>query len=96
LFTELDEELDFIKFKDKISTASCRIDDIQYIMYGGFSSRFWMLRKDIISTPKNKLHKIPFYSWECLTLCTNSRQIDLVIKDEKEMDKVLRFLIYSM
>ena len=34
-----------IKFKQVRSSASCDIKDITGFVYGGFSSRFWMLRK---------------------------------------------------
>ena len=95
-FSELDEELDNIKFNDQVSTASCFIKDIKYIMFGGFSSRFWMHRKDIISTPIKEQHKIPFLSWQCLTLVTSTRYIDLVIKDEQDMEKIIKYLIFSM
>ena len=40
--------------------------------------------------------KLPFYCWECLTLSTSERDINLVIKDEKEMRKLLEFLIVEM
>lgn len=45
--TELDEEIDQIEFKESRSSGSCYIDDIQCIIYGPLSSRFWMLRKHI-------------------------------------------------
>ena len=34
-----------IKFKQCRSHASCNIKDITGFVYGGFSSRFWILRK---------------------------------------------------
>lgn len=34
-------------FKEFKSSGSCRIEDIQGIIFGGLSSRFWMLRKHI-------------------------------------------------
>ena len=33
----------------KKSSASCRLDEIEGFLYGGLSSRFWMLRKHMIS-----------------------------------------------
>lgn len=38
---------------------------------------------------------MPFYSWQCLTICTDSYQIDLVIQDEQMMDMLLRLLIHE-
>ena len=49
LHTELDEEVDEIEFADQASTATCRVSEIQGIIFGGMSSRFWMLRKHINS-----------------------------------------------
>jgi len=33
--TELDEELDMVEFKNSKSSASCDLDDIEGIVYGG-------------------------------------------------------------
>ena len=35
----------------------------------------------------------PFFSWQCITLQFETRNIDLVIKDEAEMDRFLKFLV---
>ena len=43
-----------------------------------------------------ELKKLPFYSWNCLTLCLEHRDIDLVIMDEGEMEKVLKFLVFKL
>ena len=32
------------------SSGSCKISDIQAIIYGGLSSRFWMFRKHLMFT----------------------------------------------
>jgi hypothetical protein len=42
------------------------------------------------------LEEVPFYAWNCLTLCLKNRNIDLVIKDEADMDMLLKFLIYKL
>lgn len=47
LSTELDEEIDEITFKERQSSGSCKVSDIKNIIFGGVSSRFWMLRKHI-------------------------------------------------
>lgn len=39
---------------------------------------------------------MPFFSWNCLTLSITGREIDLVVKDDKEMQYLLTFLIYAM
>lgn len=68
LFTELDEEIDDIVFKEKQSSGSCKIADIQNILFGGVSSRFWLLRKHINMLTDLELQQLPFYSWQCITL----------------------------
>lgn len=67
------------------SSASCFITEIDAFIVGGFSSRFWVLRKHINSLNKEELKKIPFHSWNCITLKIGRRDIDLVIKNEKHM-----------
>jgi len=59
----------------KKSSASGRIDDIEGIIFGGISSRFWIYRKHLCcmsydaikkNQKKNKNNadaKIPFYAW---------------------------------
>ena len=80
------------------SNASCKLKSIKGIMYGGISSRFWMLRKHInsLSTDDLKWGKVPFYSWECITLNTEDRDIDLVIKDEDDMMKLIALVTFEM
>ena len=86
LYTELDEEIDNITFKEGKSSASCNVSDIQAIIYGGFSSRFWMARKYINTCGEHdQKTRIPFFSWECLTICMKHRDLNLVIKDELNM-----------
>jgi hypothetical protein len=56
------EELDY---EVKNSKANCKIKYINSFIYGGLSSRFWMLRKHTCSInfePGSEL-KLPFYSW---------------------------------
>jgi hypothetical protein len=65
-------------------------------MIGGTSSRFWILRKHINSLDLENLKKIPFHSWNCLTLQLAHREVDLVIRNEDHMNKLLKFLIYSL
>lgn len=55
-----------------------------------------MLRKFINNLEKNEMDKMPFYSWNCLTLSLKHRDVDLVIKDEKDMEYILKFLIMKL
>ena len=45
---------------------------------------------------KNELYYVPFYSWQCLTLQLNHRDVDLVITDEKDMEHLLMYLIFKI
>jgi len=40
--------------------------------------------------------KIPFYAWQCITLQFKNRYVDLVIKNDASMNRLLRFLIMSI
>lgn len=94
--TELNEEIDDVTFNEKMSSCTCRIDDIQGIIYGGQSSRFWMLRKHINTLPRSQLDNLPFYSWNCITLQLSNRDVDLVIRCEQDMRRLIKLLVYRM
>jgi len=80
-----------------VSSASCFVHEIQAFIYGGHSSRFWLLRKHINSMSEEEIKKgLPFYSWNCITLKLGRRDVDLVIKDEFQMEMFLKFLVYSL
>lgn len=96
LNTELDEDIDEIDFKNFQSSATCSVSDIQGFIFGGFSSRFWMLRKHIIQLDYKNMNQVPFYCWNCITLELPNRQIDLVIRDQEDMNKLLKFLIFRL
>ena len=55
------------------------LSSITGFIFGGFSSRFWALRKFFNSIGRAKLNDIAFYSWECISLETPLRDIDIVI-----------------
>lgn len=80
------------------SSCSCRISDIKRIIYGGQGSRFWMMRKHINSMTNNDIrkNKVPFNCWQCLTIETHAREINLVIPKEEDMRNLLFFLIVQI
>lgn len=78
------------------SSSSFYVKDVKNIVYGGFSSRFWMLRKHIISMSKKAVKNAPFFSWNCLTIDVGYREINLVIRGDKNMAKILKFLIWNI
>ena len=86
------------KFDLKKSSASCKISEIQQIIYGGTSSRFWMLRKHLntLSQKDYVNNKVPFFSWQCITLQLPRRQIDLVIQNENMMTAFIKLLVHKM
>ena len=51
------------------SSCSTDVENIQGIIFGGISSRFWLLRKHINSIESvSDLQQLPFFSWDCITL----------------------------
>ena len=55
------------------------------------------MRKHINSMEEKELKKIPFHSWECISLESKAqRSIDLVIHDQEKMDMFLKYLIYEL
>lgn len=77
---------DEFEYTCKKSRTSCHIHEIKSFIFGGFSSRFWMLRKHINCLPHDELDKVPFYSWECISLELQNRSVDLVIQDQQKMN----------
>ena len=77
------------------SAASCKLSEIRGIIFGGISSRFWMLRVHINSIPIYSIRKgiMPFQCWECITLEMDTKNVDLVIKNEKEMTMLITLVI---
>ena len=73
---------DKLAMKNVISSCTCKLSEIEGFVYGGFSSRFWMLRKHISSMHVDNLDQLPFHSWNCLTIRLQRRDIDLVIRDD--------------
>ena len=66
-------------FNHSKSRSSCKISDIKSITIGGAESRFWCARKHINSMETEHLRELPFYCWDCLTIETVDRDINLVI-----------------
>jgi hypothetical protein len=77
---EFKEEAEIDRIKDRYkytqSSTSCPISSIKGIVYGGFSTRFWIYRKHLCCLDYNFLMKdtkkkvfrdgkkeLPFYAW---------------------------------
>lgn len=54
----------------KKSKASFKLKDVRGFIYGGVSSRFWILRKHMNSMNLEdfKVGKVEFYAWMCVTV----------------------------
>lgn len=94
--SELDAYLDDVEFEDDHSSTTCYLHEINNIIYGGFSTRFWMLRKHINSLNNTQLKDVPFFSWDCITLQLTNRDVNLVIRNEEDMNKLILLLVYKM
>ena len=56
-----------------------------------------MLRKHYNSLNREQFNnRIPFYAWECISISLGIRDVDLVIRNQDQMNKLLKFLIYNM
>ena len=68
------------------------------MIFGGVSSRFWMMRKHFsnLSASELKNKNTPLHAWQCITLQLKHREVDLVIADQNDMDIFLRLIIHSL
>ena len=78
------------------SSASCYIKDILLMTFGGFSTRFWALRKHINCLRDEQIDHLPFYTWQCISLKLKHREVDLVIDDEEQMNLLVKYLLIKM
>ena len=78
-----------------MSSASCYVSEIEQVMFGGTQARFWMYRKHFNFLPLSDIDDLPFYSWQCLTLCLAGREVNLVIHNEQHMSMFLKYLIHQ-
>lgn len=70
--------------------------DIESFVFGGVSSRFWMLRKHFTLMTEKELKEAPFYCWQCITLNTRHREVNFAISSDDDMNKFLLVLIYKL
>lgn len=81
----------------KESSASCRIDQIIQLSFGGFTSRFWALRKHVNCLNKEReIESLPFYSWQCLNLRLEHREVDLVVREQSGLNLLVQYLVAKM
>ena len=39
---------------------------------------------------------MPFYSWQCVSLQLRHRDVDIVIKNERQQNNFVKFLLYKL
>lgn len=85
--------------QNKTKLWQFELSDITGFIFGANSVRFWMQRQainEIISTKRNQKEcedMLPYFSWECLTIQFKRRDVDIVVRDELQMEILLKFLI---
>ena len=84
---------DGTEYYESLSSSSFKIKHVQSITFGPISSRFWNFRKYLNTV---ETQNPPFYSWECLTINLKDRDVDLVIKNQGEMDRLVKYLLYRI
>lgn len=52
--------------------------------------------EEMINDKKDKCSNYPFFAWQCITLLFETRTLDLVIKNESDMNRFLKFLIRAI
>jgi hypothetical protein len=55
-----------------------------------------MMRKQLNYMEINSKIPVPFHSWQCITLQLPNRDVDLVIKNDKEMSMFLKLLTHYL
>lgn len=53
-----------------------------------------MYRKHFNFLPLSDLDDLPFYNWQCLTLCLSNGEVNLVIPNETHLTMFLKYLIH--
>lgn len=43
-----------------------------------------------------KAESMPFFAWQCISLTLSHREVDIVIKDEKDQNNLVKYILYKM
>ena len=83
--------------------SEIEISKITGFIYGSFSTRFWMMRIGLNDTISDSIERgstkgvvLPFYAWQCISLQTESRDVDLVIPDDQQLKMFIQFLMIKL
>ena len=76
------------------SEKKFRADELQGFIFGGFSSRFWLMQNFINMQEKNSL-TTSMFCWNMISLSLKSKKefINLIVPKEKDMDMLIQFLL---
>ena len=76
------------------SEKKFRADEIQGFVFGGFSSRFWLMQNFINMQSKDSL-TTSMLCWNMISLSLKSKRefINLIVPKEKDMDMLIQFLL---
>ncbi|CDW73195.1 UNKNOWN [Stylonychia lemnae] len=70
------------------------LKDVIGIIYGGQITTFLLQKENILKIILNgDENKHPFYAWECISIETQNRTLDLVIKDQAQLMWLLSVLL---
>ena len=39
---------------------------------------------------------MPFFAWQCISLTLSHREVDIVVKDEREQNNLVKYFLYKM
>lgn len=84
------------RYLDYASKTVIDAEEIEGFMFGGYDSRFWLLKKFINEMPLRNGHLPPqMLCWNMISIkvSTSDRLYDLIVEDEKEMDQILLYLL---
>lgn len=73
-------------------------EDIEHFVYGGFSSRFWVLQQYINRMPRGADLPDWMLCWNMITLHLKKegKTVDLVVSNQFQMDMLLQYLVQML
>ena len=87
----------------KKSPSLYKLEHVSGFIYGGMATKFWMQRQAVLdrlihsmknSTKDKDIGKnLPLFNWECITIQLQRRDLDLVVKNELDMEILIKYLI---
>lgn len=70
-----------------------KLSEIEGVIFGGFGSTFWQYKPKILQLiVRKKFNEIPFFAWNCISIKSKDRTIDLCIENRYSMMAILRLI----